>query len=85
MDIIKEQFLQSITPTARDDVSMTSAHSHESDCDDNSNKFSVLAGESQDDSPDPILGDFWDSLTAMIAEKNGKRQRKEETLNSLDL
>ena len=77
MDIMKEQFLQSIAPTIRDDVSMTSAHSYKSDHDYNSNKFSILASESQDDSPDPILGDFWDSLTAIIAEKMEKDKGKE--------
>ena len=78
MDIMKEQFLQSIAPPARDVVSMTSAHNHESEQDDNSNKFLVLAGESQDDSLDPILGDFWDSLTAMIAEKMEKDKGKKK-------
>ena len=78
MDIMKEQFLQSIAPPAKDDASMISTYSYESVQDDNSNKFPVLAGESLDDSPDPILGDFWDSLTCMIAEKMEKDKGKKK-------
>ena len=43
-----------------------------------SNKFTVLTSESQDDSPDPKLTDFWDSLTSMIAEKMEKDKGKKK-------
>lgn len=87
---MKEQFLQSFP---KDDTSMKSGTSH-GDPDDephtdpyeDENEFTVLAGESQDPAEaeaDPNFGDFWDSLTSMIAdkmsqEKDRKGKGKEE-------
>ncbi|KAL7225904.1 hypothetical protein ACSBR1_021121 [Camellia fascicularis] len=72
MDFMKEQFLQSLS---RDDTSMkSSSGSHGGPKDEHfdplldENEFTVLAGESQEPE-EPNMGDFWDSLTGLIAEK----------------
>ncbi|GMP62733.1 hypothetical protein CsSME_00024720 [Camellia sinensis var. sinensis] len=83
MDYMKEQFLQSFS---KDDTSMKSGTSH-GDLDDEThtdpymdeNEFTVLAGESQDPAEaeaDPNFGDFWDSLTSMIADKMSQEKDK---------
>ncbi|XP_058195990.1 uncharacterized protein LOC131312325 [Rhododendron vialii] len=81
MDYMKNQFLQSVQGThIADDESMTSAKSNEED----NNPFTCLAGESQDPyeddgtTPAPTLGDFWDSMTEMMAEQLSSRKGKEK-------
>ncbi|GMP35334.1 hypothetical protein CsSME_00007808 [Camellia sinensis var. sinensis] len=74
MDYMKEQFLQSLS---KDDTSMKSGNSQEDPEDEghtdpyeDENEFTVLAGESQEPTEaDPNFGDFWDSLTGLIAKK----------------
>ena len=71
MDYLKEQFLQSVNP--EDDVSMRSGTSQSPSKPALDPAEHVLAGESQsEDDVEPNLGDFWDSLTAVIAEKMAK-------------
>ncbi|XP_028058961.1 protein TRM32-like [Camellia sinensis] len=68
MDFLKEQFLQTVSPD--DDVSMKSGTSQTPSEPESDPAEHVLAGESQDPEEDePNLGDFWDSLTTVIAEK----------------
>ncbi|KAL7233192.1 hypothetical protein ACSBR1_016926 [Camellia fascicularis] len=74
MEYMKDQFLQSMETNVKDDVSMISTASqdkdHDKDEDDPNNAFIILAGESQDpDNNDGSLGDFWDSITDIIANK----------------
>lgn len=56
---------------------MTSAKSAE---DTDTNLFSCLAGESQDsyedEGNDSFLGDFWDSMTQIIAEQLSSKKEK---------
>lgn len=68
MDFLIEQFLQTVNQN--DDVSMRSGTSQTPSEPESDPVEHVLAGESQDPEDDePHLGDFWDSLTAVIAEK----------------
>ncbi|KAI8536924.1 hypothetical protein RHMOL_Rhmol10G0294500 [Rhododendron molle] len=77
MDFMKEQFLQTVRQEA-DDESMASAKSNDED----NNPFSCLAGESQDPYEDeqntPTLGDFWDSMTEIMAERLSSNKGKEK-------
>ncbi|GMP73915.1 hypothetical protein CsSME_00031504 [Camellia sinensis var. sinensis] len=80
MDYMKEQFLQSFN---RDDTSMKSGTSHDdpdeghTDPYEDENEFTVLAGESQEPADaDPNFGDFWDSLTGLIADKMSQEKDK---------
>lgn len=72
MDFLKEQFLQTVNQD--DDVSMRSGTSQPPSEPESDPAEHVLAGESQnpEDEDEPNLGDFWDSLTAVIAEKMTK-------------
>ena len=71
MDYLKDQFLQSVS--LDDDVSMRSGTSQTPSEHDSDPAEHVLAGESQiPEDAEPNLGDFWDSLTAVIAEKVAK-------------
>ncbi|THG04764.1 hypothetical protein TEA_029592 [Camellia sinensis var. sinensis] len=63
----------------RDDTSMKSVTSSQDpdleDPDQDENEFAVLAGEAQPEEDKPNLGDFWDSLTALIADKLDKDKK----------
>ena len=77
MDFLKEQFLQTVSQD--DDVSMRSGTSQTASEPESDPIEHVLAGESQlpeEDEHEPNLGDFWDSLTAVIAEKMTKGKGK---------
>ncbi|KAI8560740.1 hypothetical protein RHMOL_Rhmol04G0280000 [Rhododendron molle] len=77
MDFMKKQFLQTVHQEA-DDESMTLAKGNKED----NNPFTCLAGESQDpyedDQNTPTLGDFWDSMTEIMAEKLSSNKSKEK-------
>ncbi|KAI8572125.1 hypothetical protein RHMOL_Rhmol01G0174200 [Rhododendron molle] len=77
MDFMKEQVLQSVHHES-DDESVTLAKSQEED----NNPFTCLAGESQDPYEDEentlTLGDFWNSITAMMTEKLSSKKGKEK-------
>lgn len=69
MNYLKEQFFQTIP----DDDSMRSGSSQPSTEPDVDPAEHVLAGESQlPEDEEPTLGDFWDSMTAIFAEKLAK-------------
>lgn len=75
MDFLKEQFLQTVSQD--DDASMRSGTSQTPSEPGNDPAEHVLAGESQDPEDDePHLGDFWDSLTAIIADKMAKDKNR---------
>lgn len=75
LDHMKNRFLQTFTKISYDE-SMTLAKS----VDDDNNHFTCLAGESQDlyedDSNEPTIGDFWDSMTQVIIEHMSNRNDK---------
>lgn len=83
MDYMKEHFLQSLSSR---DTSMKSSSSTQSEEEQfnpltDENEFTVLAGESQDPNDDPTnnepnFGDFWDSVTEMIADKLSQDKTK---------
>lgn len=71
MDFLKEQFLQTVS--TEDDVSMRSSTSQTLSESESDPAEHVLAGESQlPDDDEATFGDFWDSFTAVIAEKMAK-------------
>jgi hypothetical protein len=80
MSFMKEQFLQTISTEVADDESMASASSK----DDTNNPFTCLAGEAQDPYEDelsqeiPTLGDVWDSMTEIVADKLSSKKGKEK-------
>lgn len=77
MDFLKEQFLQAVPTGTDDDLSMRSGTSQTPSEPESDPAEHVLAGESQNPEDDETpLGDFWDSLTAVVAEKMTKAKGK---------